>query len=164
MGSTEAVGVEFTEAIVVVSSPQDIYKNKNNASGESEDEQFSPVPPIAFSTLADEGYLPLRTCWGNYRGVIILLHWSYGFLGITRWRLNRLLGARDESAIYKWLSGRQRPSPVFLSRLVWMIRCKVEYETPWILVGRIDWLSGRLAMRDGSTLEPPPYKPKGTEE
>ena len=87
---------------------------------------------------------------GHLWSATLLLRWGTVFLGVTRYQLGKLLRTKDSSAIYRWLSG-ERPSQIFLARMLWLIKLCVEGQSP-VLWKSIDWETGEIRTDDASTL------------
>ena len=106
-------------------------------------EQMLLIPKGAFKTFA---FSAEAGKWASYGASPLLLRWGTMFLGITRYQLGKLLGTKDPSAVYRWLSGDKRPSQIFLARMLWLIKLRVEGQSP-VLWRSINWETGEISFR-----------------
>lgn len=68
-------------------------------------------------------------------------------LGVRPYRLGQLLGTSSENQIYRWTSGRERPCPLYLSRLLQLVILHVTHGWNFSKVRAIDWEAQEVVSR-----------------
>lgn len=81
-----------------------------------------------------------------HTGVAVNLRDGARALGISPFRLSRLLGCASDAQLYQWLSGQYRPSPLYVHRLCRLLLLRLEgYEfadpADPKTIKHIDWAS-----------------------
>ena len=107
--------------------------------------QPTHITPNSYSSVASRGHAqyPSRTVVEQDLTELMEL------FDVTKYQLGRILGTPQASYIYKWMSGANRPSPMYVWRLlkVFMMYCK---EQPISLISYIDWDNSVIKWRDGN--------------
>ena len=64
-----------------------------------------------------------------------------GSLSMSPSRLSKLLGTGSSSTVFHWVSGRSRPSPAYLSRMIHLILWDKEHPGQLPRIRTFDWIS-----------------------
>jgi len=96
-------------------------------------------------------------------GIHLTLEAVCATLQISKYQLGKLLGAKFDSYIYRWSSGRARPSAFYLLRALHLV-CLYAGGMPVKQISRIDWENGRAYWRSGGYSETNIFPPKEARE
>lgn len=69
-------------------------------------------------------------------------------LQVTKYQLGRILGTAQPSQIYKWTTGKNRPNPMYLTRLLKVVHMFTE-GIAIKKISYIDWETSVIKWRDG---------------
>jgi hypothetical protein len=105
-----------------------------------------PIPGNAFAAVGVAGARGSQSLYPKSIAVDRLIMKSVRTLGVTRYQLAKLLGCSNPNMIYGWLSGTRRPSPLFLSRLNWMLLLRADGMN-WVKAKTVDWEAGTIVWR-----------------
>lgn len=98
---------------------------------------FAPIPRKEDGGFKYESSPP-------FSGSDIILRKSLSTLGVSKKQLSRILGVEGQVTVWKWFAGIQRPSALYLSRLIMVLIAHSEGSFDASQVYQIDWITGRV--------------------
>jgi hypothetical protein len=96
-------------------------------------------------------------------GIHLTLTAVCAILQVSKYQLGKLLGAKHDSYIYRWSSGRARPSAFYLLRALHLVTLYAG-GMPVKQLSKIDWETGRAFWRSGGYSETNHFPPKEARE
>lgn len=109
----------------------------------------SPIPARIFRTeVNDDPDAWFKTkAYPSYAGAEHIVLMVIDTLGVSKRAMNRLLGVPMElNYVWDWLNGRRRPSALYLSRMMILMKCQ-RNGAQVVKWNRVDWDNGTIEMR-----------------
>ena len=91
-------------------------------------------------------------------GIHLTLTAVCAILQVSKYQLGKLLGAKHDSYVYRWSSGRSRPSAFYLLRALHLVLL-YNGKLPVKRMKSIDWEAGIIHWRDGGISKENHYPP-----